>query len=110
MIIFGIAEVHTGFSHKFFGITTQLTAASTYAGVALGIVYALAGGFCLLGKRWSLWAAILSLTVVVTGRIALVVLGYFPIDTAEQIFSIIAGTAIAALFTLYIWWRQQSFD
>jgi uncharacterized membrane protein len=110
MIIFGIAEIHTGFSHNFFGVTTEPNVASTYAGAALGLLYALAGGLCLVRKRWSIWAAITSLTVVVIGRIAMVVLGYFPITTAKQIFSIVAGTAIAALFTLYLWWRRKSCD
>ena len=110
MITFGVAEIYTGFSHSFFGITTQPTAASTYTGAALGLFYALAGGLCLVRKRWSLWAAIASLTVVVAGRIAMVVLGYFPTATAKQTFAIVAGTAIAALFTLYIWWRRKSFD
>src|ERR1700678_3402642 len=76
MIIFGIAEIHTGFSHSFFGVTTEPTVASTYAGAAIGLRYALAGGLCLVRKRWSTWAAIISLTVVVIGRIAMVVLGY----------------------------------
>lgn len=110
MIIFGIAEIHTGFRHNFFGITTEPTVASTYAGAALGLLYALAGGLCLVRKRWSIWAAITCLTVVVIGRIAMVVLGYFPITTAKQTFSIAAGTAIAALFTLYIWLRRKSYD
>jgi hypothetical protein len=103
MIAFGIAEIYTGFSHNFFGITTESTVASTCAGGALGLFYALAGGLCLVSKRWSIWAAITSLSVVVIGRIAMVVLGYFPITTAKQTLSIVAGTAIATLFTLYIW-------
>jgi hypothetical protein len=110
MVIFGIAEIHTGFSHKFFGVTTEPTVASTYAGAVLGLLYALAGGLCLVRKRWSIRAAITTLTVVVIGRIAMVVLGYFPITTAKQTFSIVAGTALAALFTLYLWWRRKSCD
>jgi len=108
MIIFGIAEIHTGFSHSFFGVTTEPTVASTYAGAAIGLLYAFAGGLCLVRKRWSTWAAIISLTVVVIGRIAMVVLGYFPTTTSRQTFSIFTGTAIAAMFTVYIWWRRKS--
>jgi hypothetical protein len=57
MIMFGIAEVYTGFSHNFFGIITQPTAASTYAGAALGLLYAVAGGLCIVRKRWTLWGS-----------------------------------------------------
>ena len=110
MIMFGIAEVYTGFSHNFFGIITQPTAASTYAGAALGLLYAVAGGLCIVRKRWTLWAAIISLIVVVIGRVAMVVLGYFPTTTDKQTFSIVAGTAIAALFALYIWLQRKRFD
>jgi hypothetical protein len=46
----------------------------------------------------------------VSGRIAMVVLGYFPTTTARQTFSIVAGTAIAAMFTVYILWRRKSCD
>jgi uncharacterized membrane protein (UPF0136 family) len=110
MVMFGIAEIYTGFSHNFFGIITQPTAASTYAGAALGLLYAVAGGLCIVRKRWALWAAIISLIVVVIGRIAVVVLGYFPTTSNKQTFSIVAGTAIAALFALYIWWQRKRFD
>jgi hypothetical protein len=36
MILFGLAEVVTGFTHRFFGISTTEGVASTYAGAAIG--------------------------------------------------------------------------
>jgi hypothetical protein len=43
LIIFGIAEIGTGFSHNFFGISTSVSSIFTLLGIALGSFYAIAG-------------------------------------------------------------------
>jgi len=40
MILFGLAEVVTGFTHQFFGVTTANGATSAYAGALIGVLYA----------------------------------------------------------------------
>jgi len=50
MIIFGLAEVVTGFTHQFFGLTTTQADVSTYLGVALGFFYFI-GGILVITKK-----------------------------------------------------------
>ncbi len=45
MIAFGLAEVGTGFSHRFFGLHTAQGIVAAYAGIAIGALYALGGVF-----------------------------------------------------------------
>lgn len=109
MIVFGIAETYTAFSHNFFGLTTVETGASTISSAALGCVYALAGAILLTLRRGAAWLAILLLGADVLGRIALVVTGIYPTDTLKQQVGIVAGTAIAVVFAGYIWWQRRLF-
>ncbi len=50
MIVFGVAEVVTGFTHQFFGLATAQVSLATVLGVALGFFY-LAGGVLLLTQK-----------------------------------------------------------
>jgi hypothetical protein len=109
MILFGIAEVITGFTHSFFGISTALGTPSTFAAAALGGLYALAGVLILTMRRWAAALALICLIVVIAGRISLVATGLFPLDTLEQTIAIAVGTGIAVAFTIYIGWRWRSF-
>jgi|ERR1700683_1205002 hypothetical protein len=109
MILFGIAEVITGFSHSFFGISTALGTSSTLAAAALGGLYALAGVLVLTMRQWAAALALICLAIVIAGRIALVATGLFPLHTFEQTFAIVVGTGIAVAFTIYIGWRWRSF-
>ena len=102
MIVFGLAEVVTGITHQFFGLTTASSDISTYLGVALGLFYLVGGILILTRKRWGALIAIILLCGDVLGRIAMVIFGLYPVDSFRQIFGIVAGTAIAALFAVYI--------
>jgi hypothetical protein len=70
MIVFGLAEVMTGFTHHFFGLRI---AEGTYASTAIGLLYAVAGLFILSMRRWAAALAIAILITVMIGRIATVV-------------------------------------
>jgi hypothetical protein len=102
MIAFGLAEVKTGLTHSFFTLTTAKVAASAYAGVAIGILYAMAGLLILTMKRWAAALAILLLIADIVGRIAMVATGLYPVDSFRQILAMILGTAIVAIFAIYI--------
>lgn len=109
MILFGVAEVVTGFTHHFFGITTTSRTIFTYGAAALGVLYAAAGLLLLTRKKPAAALAIVLLAADIVGRLALVVTGLYPTDSPENTLSIIAGTVIVALFAVYIGWRWKSF-
>ncbi len=102
MIIFGLAEVLTGLTHEFFGLVTSQAALSTVIGVVLGLCYFVGGLLILTRRKWAATTAIILLGVDVVGRIVMVVTGLYPVDSFRQTFAIIAGTAIAAFFAIYI--------
>jgi hypothetical protein len=109
MILFGLAELVTAFTHSFFGLTTSEAALSTAIGAALGACY-FAGGLVLLtGRRWAAVLAVALLCVDVIGRIAMVVAGLYPLDSFRQTFAIVAGTTIAAFFAVYVGSRRKAF-
>jgi drug/metabolite transporter (DMT)-like permease len=104
MVLFGAAEIVTGFAHNFFGLHTAPGALSTYVGAIIGTLYAAAGFLVFAMKRsW----AICCLIIVVGGRIAMVLSGLYPIETLKQIAGIVAGTLIAAVFAVYIGLRAR---
>ncbi len=109
MIVFGLAEVVTGFRHEFFGLTTAQATLSTYLGVALGLFYCIGGFLILTNKRWAALLAVVLLCGDVIGRIAMVVTGLYPLNSFLQTFAIIAGTAIAVFFAIYIGLKLKSF-
>jgi len=109
MILFGLAEVVTGFTHHFFDIYTQETTIFTYSGAAIGAFYVAAGILILTMRKWAAALAIALLAADVVGRIALVATGLYPTDSFEQTFAIITGTAIAAIFAIYIGWKWSTF-
>ena len=103
MIIFGFAEIATGFTHNFLGLLSTASAvASTFGGVGIGTLYAIGGIFLLTTKKWSAVITEICLILVVLGRISLVVFGYYPLNSFLQTFSIIVGTAIAIFFAIYV--------
>jgi hypothetical protein len=103
MIVFGLAEIATGFTHNFLGLVSTVTAtASTYGGVGVGALYAIGGCFLLAMKKWSTIIAEICLILVVVGRISLVAFGWYPLNSFLQTFSIIVGTALAIFFAIYI--------
>jgi hypothetical protein len=108
-IIAGLAEVVTGFTHDFFGITTSSVAIFTYSSTVIGVFYAAAGFLILTMKKWAAALAIALLGADIVGRIALVVTGLYPTDSLKNTLSIIAGTIIVAIVALYIGWKWKSF-
>jgi hypothetical protein len=108
MILFGLAEVMTGFTHSFLGISTSSATIFKYAATAIGGFY-VAGGLLILTMRtWAAAFAIILLIADIGGRVALVLTGLYPLGSFEQIFAIVAGTVIAIVFGIYIAanWKQ----
>lgn len=109
MIVFGVAEVATGFSHNFFGLSTSVSAVSTYLGATLGLLYIVAGILALTMRRWAVYVAIAALILDLVGRVAMVVGGFYLLNSSKQTFSMVAGTLIAAIFAVYLGWRRDCF-
>ena len=109
MILFGLAEVITGFNHYFFGIITSEDNLSTVIGVVLGTCYFIGGLLILTKKKWAASLAIALLCVDVIGRISMVVTGLYPINSFMQIFAIVVGTSVAAFFAVYVSLRLKFF-
>ena len=102
MILFGLAEVVTGFTHQFLGISTSQAGIFTYAAAAIGAFYIMAGVLILSMKKWAAALAIVLLAVDISGRLALVGTGLYPMNSLEQVTAIIIGTAVAAAFAIYV--------
>jgi hypothetical protein len=109
MILFGLAEVVTGFTHNFFGITTANVSAFTYSAATIGAFYIVAGLLILTMRRWAAALAIALLGADVVGRVALVVGGLYPTGSLENTPAIIIGTGIAVIFAIYIGWMWKTF-
>jgi len=109
MIVFGLAEIVTSFTHNFFGLHTAPGAESAYIGSIIGMLYAAAGFLTLKINRHTAMFAIVLLVVVVAGRIAMVVSGLYPIGTFRQAAAIALGTSIAAGFAIYVGIRRSAF-
>ena len=110
MILFGLAEVITAFTHSFLGITTSSSGVFTFSSTAIGLCYVAAGVLILTMRKWAAALAIILLGIDVVGRLALVVTGLFPTNSPKNTFSIIAGTLIAALLAVYVGWRWKTFS
>jgi hypothetical protein len=109
MILFGLAEVITGFHHHFLGISTSRSAIFTCVAIIIGTLY-IAGGLLILTLKWrAARLAILCLVADIVGRILLVVAGLYPTNSLKQIIGISLGTVIAAIFATYIGMNRKSF-
>jgi hypothetical protein len=102
MIVFGLAEVTTGFTHRFFGLSTAQVAISTFIGAAIGVLYTVAGGLILFMKKQAAEVAIVLLVVDIAGRIGMIVAGLYPVDSFKQVLAIILSTSMVAVFAAYI--------
>jgi hypothetical protein len=109
MILFGAAEMVTGLTHKFLGISTALGAVSALLASGIGTLYTISGLLLLTMRRRAAAVSVACLIVVVVGRIGMVVSGAFPFDSFEQIFAMTVGTGIATFFAAYIVWNWQAF-
>jgi hypothetical protein len=110
MILFGLAEVVTSFTHDFFGLSTTQMALSTIIGAVIGLFYIIAGLLILTMKKTVAAIAIILLIADVIGRGFMVIAQLYPTDSPKQIFAIILGTGIAALFALFIASRWKLFS
>jgi hypothetical protein len=110
LVLFGLAEVTTAFSHDFFGIKTSAVNAATWLSALIGVLHAAAGVLVLTMKRRAAAVALLLLAAVIVGRAALVASGLYPTDSAENTLAIIAGTTIVAVFAVYIALKWRSFS
>ena len=109
MILFGLAEVRTAFTHTFFGISTTRGAVMMFASAIIGIFYALAGLLVLTVRRFAAAVTIVLLIADVAGWIALTATGLYPTGSLLNTVAIVAGTAIVAFFAIYIGVRWRVF-
>jgi hypothetical protein len=110
MILFGLAEVATGFTHNFIGqVSTSTASLSTILGVTLGAFYFFAGLLLLTMRRTAAYIAIVLLCGDVLGRVGMVLAGLYPVDSFKQTFAIVVGTLIAVFFAFYITVRMKTF-
>jgi hypothetical protein len=111
MILFGAAEVATGFTHNFIGqVSTTKSTLSTWLGVALGLFYAIGGVLVLTKRKGATITAIVLLCGDVLGRIGMVLAGLYPLSSFKQTFAIVVGTAIALFFAIYIGLKLKVFE
>ncbi len=109
MILFGLAEVATGFTGNFLNvISTATTTTYTELSVSIGVFYSVAGFLVLTMKRWGAALAVVLLAADMVGRIGMVATGLYPFSGVDA-GSIVAGTAIAAIFALYIGSQWKKF-
>jgi hypothetical protein len=111
IILFGLAEVGTGFTHNFIGVvSTSETSISTYLGVALGLFYFTGGVLILTKRKWAAITAIVLLCGDVIGRVSMVMAGLYPVNSFKQTFAIIIGTLIAVFFVTNIGLKLKFFE
>lgn len=110
MIVFGLAEVTSSFTHRLFGLTTAQVTIATYLGASIGVVYAVAGLLILSMKKRAAAIAIALLIADIVGRIGMVVAGLYPVDSFKQIFAITLGTSIVVVFAFYIGLKWSTFS
>src|SRR5262249_39547447 len=105
----GLAEVVTAFRHEFFGLSTERSVASTALCAAIGLLYVAAGVLALRPRRRALKAALACLALDFAGRLAMVGLGFFPVDTPGQILGILLGTLLVGVFGGYLFFRRAHY-
>lgn len=110
MIVFGVAEVVTGFTRNFFGVHTSNDPFSLYMGAVIGGLYIASGLLVLTMKRRAARLAVLLLIIDVAGRIEMASTGLYPTGSIKQIVALAAGTAVVAAFAFYIAARISDFD
>ncbi len=110
MILFGIAEIATGFTGNFAGVLSiTTTTVSVYGAFIVGALYAIGGLLLFPMKKKQAKASLVCLLFVVIGRGVLVATGAYPLSSTLQTASIVIGTAIAIVFMVYIKLKWNSF-
>jgi hypothetical protein len=107
MVLFGVAEVGTGFYVGWFARTFEIPRSPVFTALtaAVGALYFLSGLLVLSMRRRAAAGAIMLLGVIVAGRIALVLTGAYPIDSFVPAFSVAIGTSILVAFAVYVAWK-----
>jgi hypothetical protein len=102
MILFGVAEVFTGFflGHHM-GVSETNSTVFVYEVPAIGALYVIGGSLLLTGKRWAAGLAAVCLVADVAGRVHLVVTGVYPFIGLAAV-AVVLGTAIAICFGIYV--------
>jgi len=109
MVLFGIAEIITGFRHRFFGLTTSPGPLTAYVSAFIGASYATAGVFFLAMRKWAASVTLVLLVLVIAGRLVLVTTGLYPTTTARNSIAMLAGTVIVVIFAFHVGLRRRSF-
>jgi hypothetical protein len=113
MIVFGVTEVMTGFTHGFFGIVTLGAAIYTYTNIVGGCIYAVGALLILTMKKWAAVLAVVLVAVLfsdVAGRVALVASGLHPLGLLQQSAALIVAAAIAIVFAIYATTNWKHFN
>ena len=109
MLFFGFAEVVMGVTHRFLVLTNASFNLATDMEVIVGLLYFISGLLVLKGKKWAAVLAITLLFVHVIGRVVMVVMGLYLVDTAVQISGIVIGTSMAVYLAGYVCLKLKSF-
>ena len=103
MVVFGLAEIVTGFTGNFVNLLTLTpNIISTYSAVIIGTIYAIGGLFLITMKKQNAKYALDCLYVVIAGRVLVVLTGLYPLNSVLQVLGIIVGTGLAVIFALYV--------
>jgi hypothetical protein len=110
MMLFGLAEVATRFTHNFLGrISITDVTLATYGATGVGALYAIGGLLLLTMRKRAAELAMICLILVIFGRVILVLTGLYPVTSFLQDISIFIGTALAVIFAVYVWLRWDVF-
>jgi hypothetical protein len=109
MVLFGLAEVGTGFYVGWFARAFEIPRSPVYTALtaAVGALYVLSGVLVLSMRRRAAAGALVLLGLVVAGRLALVRTGAYPIDAFRPAVSVAIGTSIVVAFAGYVAWKWQ---
>jgi hypothetical protein len=104
----GINEVVVGLTGNFLGILSKPIPPS-FATVAVGAFYSLAGLSLVTMKKWGAGLSILFLSAEILGRIYLVVRGIAPSKGGDAV-KVLIGGLIALALIVYVGFQWKKFD
>lgn len=102
MIAFGLAEVATGFTHRFLGLATAKVVVATCVSAAIGTLYVAAGALVLTMKKWAAALAIAFLVADIVGRLSMIATGLYSLSSFRQTSAMTLGTSLVVAFAVYI--------
>src|SRR5262249_7209510 len=109
MVLFGVAEVGTGFYVGWFARAFEIPRSPVFTALtaAVGALYVLSGVLVLSMRRPAAAGTPVLLGLILAGGIALVLTGAYPIDAFRPAFSVAIGTSIVVAFAVYVAWKWQ---